>query len=524
MRLLGSLDRTFSVLVLTLALLGLYNLASAGKPLGEALHVTHAAHLAIGVGAAALVASFHYRNLEGLAMPILIAIVLLLLLTMGFGRVVNGSRRWLRLGIFTLQTSDLAKVAVIVVVAKTFHMVRWGGYLTLDDIFRPFNPSRPVLLLGAVVAVALAGDAVSPPKLERVERGRGLRLAQLTAESSVIRVGSAGRNEVQLRAGGVSDEHAQLVRVADGQYRVIDLGSENGTYLNGERVQSAELSDGDRIGFGSSPQAELRFSARLLRVRAWLPWLGLVGLLWLGVSVARIIRRGWSGRDLLSPIDVVMMPSVLILIQPDLGTTLVVLLIAFSMILFVGLRPSSLVALIAGACAFGVGAWFALLKPYQKERVLNFLNPTADLAGAGYHQNQSLIAVGSGELWGKGHGQGTQTQLSFLPEQQTDFIFSVWAEEQGFFGCVLVVGLFGALIVNFLRIALRARDRFGCLLVVGVTAMLFWHTVVNMLMVLRLAPVVGVPLPLWSQGGSFVLTAFLGFGMVASVDMRRKMF
>jgi rod shape determining protein RodA len=111
-----------------------------------------------------------------------------------------------------------------------------------------------------------------------------------------------------------------------------------------------------------------------------------------------------------------------------------------------------------------------------------------------------------------------------LPEQQTDFIFSVWAEEHGFMGCLLVVGLYAALILLCLRIALRARDRFGSLLVVGVTSTLFWHTVVNMLMVLRLAPVVGVPLPLWSNGGSFVLTTMVGLGLVANIDMRRKMF
>ncbi|NJK89497.1 MAG: FtsW/RodA/SpoVE family cell cycle protein [Myxococcales bacterium] len=172
----------------------------------------------------------------------------------------------------------------------------------------------------------------------------------------------------------------------------------------------------------------------------------------------------------------------------------------------------------------GRSLWFVLLQPYQKQRVLTFLNPTSDLAGAGYHQHQSLIAVGSGEWSGKGHGQGTQTQLSFLPEQQTDFIFSVWAEEHGFVGSLLVVVLFAALMLLLLRMALRARDRFGALLIVGVTALLFWHSVINMLMVLRLAPVVGVPLPFWSNGGSFLLTAMLGLGLAVSVDRRRNLF
>jgi len=194
------------------------------------------------------------------------------------------------------------------------------------------------------------------------------------------------------------------------------------------------------------------------------------------------------------------------------------------MILYVGLRLTSLILLFTGGGAFGVLAWVAVLKPYQKERILTFLNPQQDLGGAGYHQHQSLIAVGSGEMWGKGYGQGTQTQLSFLPEAWTDFIFSVWAEEHGFMGCVGVVGLFSQLIVYGLRIAARARDRFGALLAVGVTAMIFWHTVVNMLMVLRLAPVVGVPLPLWSNGGSFLVTTMIGIGLLLNVSMRRHFF
>ena len=253
--------------------------------------------------------------------------------------------------------------------------------------------------------------------------------------------------------------------------------------------------------------------------------MAIFGATWLVVARALQVRkRRGDQSDLVAPIDVVVLPSVLILVQPDLGTTLVVMLIAFSMILYVGLRPLSYVLLFSGGALSAAVAWLTVLKPYQKERVLTFLNPTSDLAGAGYHQHQSLIAIGSGQALGKGHGQGTQTQLSFLPEQQTDFIFSVWAEEQGFLGSLLLVFLFTALILAGLRIASRARDRFGALLVVGVTAMVFWHALINMLMVLRLAPVVGVPLPLWSKGGSFVMTTLVGMGIVFNVSMRRKMF
>lgn len=525
-RLGAGLDRNLLVTVVVLVLLGLYNLGSASRPLGVPLHHTHALHLTIGLGAAALVAWMHYRNLETLAFPILFTVVGLLVATMFFGRVVNGSRRWLSLGFMSIQTSDLAKLATIVIVARIFHLERWEGTLTLRDILRPLNLSRPLLLLVVVMAVAVLGDGLLPAEIQRSTDGRWRTVAELSSDSSRVVVGRRKGEGVRLNHTGVASEHAELLRDGDGEYRVRDLGSSGGTFVNGEPVAGERsLRHRDVIRFGSSQRAELRLEAPLESLAPWLPAVALLGFVWLAAAFVRQARQGtFTGPDILAPIDLVALPSVLILIQPDLGTTLVVLLIAFSMILFVGLRPGSLLALIGGSAAASIVAWFSVLKPYQKQRVLTFLNPTSDLAGAGYHQHQSLIAVGSGEWFGKGHAQGTQTQLSFLPEQQTDFIFSVWAEEHGFVGCAVVVGLFAALILFCLRAALRARDRFGALLIVGVTAMLFWHTVINMLMVLRLAPVVGVPLPFWSNGGSFVLTAMLGVGIVVGVDRRRNMF
>jgi len=525
-RLGAAIDKNLVAVVIAIMALGLYNLASASRPLGVPLHYTHAVHLAIGLGAAALVAWLHYRNLETLAFVILFGVVALLVATMFFGRVVNGSRRWLSLGFMSIQTSDLAKLATIVIVARIFHLERWEGTLTLRDILRPLNLSRPLLLLVAVIALSVFGDGLAPVEIQRMSSGRYRTVAELGGDGQPLVVGRGSGPDVQLPHTGVETRHAELARTSDGVYVVRDLGTAAGTFVNEERVESERvLRHHDVIRFGTSQGAQLRVEAPLQTLRPWLPLLALVGLMWLGAAFYRQARRGGvTGPDVLAPIDLVALPCVLILIQPDLGTTLVVLLIAFSMILFVGLRPTSLLALIGGSAVGAILAWFAVLKPYQKQRVLTFLNPTSDLAGAGYHQHQSLIAIGSGEWLGKGHAQGTQTQLSFLPEQQTDFIFSVWAEEHGFIGCTIVVGLFAALILLCLRAALRARDRFGALLIVGVTAMLFWHTVINMLMVLRLAPVVGVPLPLWSNGGSFVLTAMLGLGGVFSVDRRRNMF
>jgi rod shape determining protein RodA len=230
--------------------------------------------------------------------------------------------------------------------------------------------------------------------------------------------------------------------------------------------------------------------------------------------------RGYGLLGVLAPAGLTLLPAALILKQPDLGTALIVVAIGFTMILFAGVRWRT-VATAAGAVVLAAVLAWPHLKPYQRRRVESFLNPEGDVLGAGYHATQSMIAVGSGQGFGKGWGQGTQTLLSFLPEQHTDFIFSVWAEERGFFGCLLLLGLYYALTASVLGIAGAARDRFGFLLGAGVAAMLFWHTFVNMGMVLGLLPVVGVTLPLLSYGGSSVVAVFFALGLAANVSRRR---
>jgi rod shape determining protein RodA len=220
------------------------------------------------------------------------------------------------------------------------------------------------------------------------------------------------------------------------------------------------------------------------------------------------------------PLGFTMLPAVLILRQPDLGTALVVLAIGCSMLLFAKVRWRTLLVL-AGVAVLGATLAYPHLKPYQRKRVETFLNPEGDALGAGYHAMQSKIAVGSGQALGKGWAQGTQSYLSFLPEQHTDFIFSVWAEEHGFVGCLLLLALYFALVAVALDIAGSAGDRFGHFLAVGVTAMLFWQTAVNIGMVTGILPVVGVTLPLMSYGGSSVISTFLGIGLLANVGMRR---
>ncbi len=232
---------------------------------------------------------------------------------------------------------------------------------------------------------------------------------------------------------------------------------------------------------------------------------------------------GYSLSELTSPFLLIGLPVLLILKQPDLGTATLIIFIGASMILFAGIRRTTMIFLALVGMASACGGWF-LLHGYQKERIRTFLNPERDPLGSGYHIIQSKIAVGSGGLFGRGFMQGTQSQLSFLPERHTDFAFSVFAEEWGFAGSLLLLLLYLSIIIWGMYIARRAGDRFGMFLALGVVAMLFWHIVVNLGMVIGLLPVVGVPLPLFSYGGTSMVTTMVGVGLLLNVSMRRFMF
>jgi rod shape determining protein RodA len=225
----------------------------------------------------------------------------------------------------------------------------------------------------------------------------------------------------------------------------------------------------------------------------------------------------------LSPIILVMLPAILILRQPDLGTTLMLFAIAGTMILFVKVRFLSLVIAGVVLVAAAVGSW-QFMQPYQKDRILAFVSPGEDIKDSGYHSRQSMIAVGSGKTSGKGFGESTQTQFRFLPEQHTDFVFSVWAEEWGFTGCLVVLGAFLFWLVQMINVASSAREKFGVLVALGITAMIFWHVTINIGMVIGVLPVVGVTLPLWSYGGSSVLAIMASLGLLASIALRQHAF
>lgn len=233
--------------------------------------------------------------------------------------------------------------------------------------------------------------------------------------------------------------------------------------------------------------------------------------------------RGYTLPELIIPALLILVPMVLIMRQPDLGSALSVGICGFGIILFLGVRLRTVVSLLASIAALAYPAWH-MLHDYQQRRILVLLDPEADPQGSGYHIIQSKIAVGSGSAFGKGFLQGTQTQLEFLPEHTTDFVFSVLAEEWGFVGSLMVILLFFGLIAEMLRIALRSRDLFGCLLTIGFTTQVFANVTINIGMVIGLMPVVGIPLPLFSYGGSALLSLFLALGLVQGVSMRRTAF
>jgi rod shape determining protein RodA len=218
-----------------------------------------------------------------------------------------------------------------------------------------------------------------------------------------------------------------------------------------------------------------------------------------------------------------LIPAALIATQPDLGSALTVLLLLGGMVFYKGIETKILkVLLILGPMVLPFG-WF-FLHDYQKQRILTFLNPGRDPLGAGYHIIQSQIAIGSGRFWGKGFLEGTQSQLSFLPEKHTDFAFAVFGEEWGFAGALVLLILFCVFLYQIVLSSQEAKDRFGALLCTGVFFYFFLQILINMGMVLGLMPVVGIPLPFISYGGSASVVNFCLIGLVLNVSMRRYVF
>lgn len=235
-----------------------------------------------------------------------------------------------------------------------------------------------------------------------------------------------------------------------------------------------------------------------------------------GLSIEDVGRLRW----LIVPVVMCVAPAALVMKQPDLGTALMLLSIGGALLFLVGVR----IWKFAGVIAIGLVMMpiaYAKLHDYQRRRIEIFLDPEQDPLGAGYHILQSKIAMGSGGMFGKGYLQGTQSHLSFLPEHHTDFIFTTLAEEFGMAGGLVLISLYVLLLIYGYAIAFRSRSQYGRLVGLGVTVMLFVYFYVNIAMVSGLLPVVGIPLPLLSYGGTAMMTLMMGFGLLLSVYVHR---
>ncbi|QSQ18219.1 rod shape-determining protein RodA [Myxococcus landrumensis] len=365
------------ICVLGVALLGIWNLASASRPPLAPVWSTQALYLGLGVAAVLVVCLVDYRWIQRMAVPIYVVNILALIALRFVGHTAKGAESWFAIGPFRLQPAEFMKIGVVLMLAKVYH-----------DDFRPNEPSYSLL-------------------------------------------------------------------------------------------------------------------------RLW------------------------------KPVLVVAVPFILVLVQPDLGTALMIGLSSLTVILFGKVRWYLVATLLAAVLAGAIVIWNDYvrdvpeprptivrhyLKKHQSQRISGWLDPEADLRGSGYHAAQSKIAVGSGGVSGKGWREGTQTGLRFLPEQHTDFIFSVWAEEHGFVLCTLLLVLYGAIFIFGLGVGFNARDRFGAFVAVGVVAMLFWQVFENIGMVIGLLPVTGITLPLMSYGGSSMMSVMLSIGLLVNISMRRHMF
>jgi len=278
--------------------------------------------------------------------------------------------------------------------------------------------------------------------------------------------------------------------------------------------------------------AVLLFGKKYLGARRWIQmpggqhfqpseWVKLILILAMAKYFADMYQKDASVADIVKAGAIVGIPMLMVLKQPDLGTALTYIPVLIMALILGGLRlKHAMVIMLAGALLLPV-VWHFGLKPYQKERLISFREPEADPQGSGYQIQQSLIAVGSGGIWGKGIAKGTQTQGLFLPVPHTDFIFAAFSEEHGFVGAVGVLLLYFLMLMRLVQNAQTAPDRGGAFIVMGVVAVLTFHVLVNVGMVVGFMPVTGIPLPLLSYGGSSVLFTFLALGIVNNIRMRR---
>ena len=279
--------------------------------------------------------------------------------------------------------------------------------------------------------------------------------------------------------------------------------------------------------------AVLAVGQRVLGARRWIrlgpmhfqpsEWVKLVLILAVARYFANLGGRSLTWKDIFKAFALVGVPMLLVIKQPDLGTTLTYAPILIAGLFLGGINLRQALILLTAGIVLVAGAWSSgkVLKPYQKARLTSFINPDNDPRGTGYQIRQSLIAVGSGGIWGKGAEKGTQTQGDFLPIPHADFIFAAFGEEHGFVGAILVLLLYFSILMRLIQNAQTAADLPGSLIIMGVVAVLTFQIAVNVGMVIGFMPVTGIPLPLMSYGGSSVLFTFLALGVAMNVRMRR---
>ena len=216
------------------------------------------------------------------------------------------------------------------------------------------------------------------------------------------------------------------------------------------------------------------------------------------------------------------LPAALVLLQPDVGSAMVLVFLWIAVVVFSGMQLRHFLMLLVLAAIFTVGAWLFFLEPYQQARITAFLNPYADPQGTGYQMIQSMIAVGSGRIWGKGLGYGSQTHLHFLPEAETHFIFATFAEEWGFVGSIVMIGLFTVVLWRIIRIGQLGADNFSRLYAIGFAALIFSQTFIHIGMNLGVLPITGLPLPFVSYGGSSLVTLLVGMGILQNIKINSR--
>jgi cell division protein FtsW (lipid II flippase) len=498
MKELASKGKTHWLLLLNLTgvgAVGLVNLYSAASSITNHLVLTQAAWFAVGLCMAVFLSFVDYRMFEKVAYPLFVFCLLSLLSVLVFGRVVNNSRRWLSFLSINVQPSEMMKIAVILALAKYFSDDA-GQIRTRSAVSRLLIKAHPLFPLGSGVVLLLGWDRIEQESIRWIFLG----LCLVWEVLAVIYFFLLRRVKLKVysRVMGLQEKGYTLDDLIKPASVLYPLGFFGALSLFWEQKPLPELG-------------------------AWRFLLLAICLVWAAVTVVSAIHDGRTKVHAhLSPVILAALPAVLIMRQPDLGTALVLLATAASMVLFIKVRMRSFFLAVGVLLVSMVAAWFFVLKPYQKDRINAFISPSADTQDRGYHARQSIIAVGSGQFFGKGYGLSTQTKFQFLPEHHTDFVFSVWAEEWGFVGCLLALLMFLGLLVLIVSVASYARDRFGVLICVGVAALIFWQVFINIGMVIGVAPVVGLTLPLWSYGGSSVLTLMIGFGWVLSVSYHKS--